>query len=240
MFPLLNSTARLFYQRSHVWRKSMSHDENWWCFRLICQQQNPLSCQGKTDKTLHEWKSNINNSEFRDTLDFEHIQRAWVFHSCVLSFSINNFYFKICYYYLLLFCSLFHAFSFSFTSQSLIPSTLPPLSYELCILALPYTCKKRLNRLLIYTWDLGINSWIEIMGLGSSCSLRDVDLGKRCCSAVWFPLWEESFSRFWGQNCGFLPESLNFFSNKKQAPKHTLLDSSELKIACLTAMHKRN
>lgn len=173
------------------------------------------------------------------TLNFEHILRAWVFHFRDLKVSIINF-LLICNYYLLLFCSLFHVFSFSFTSKSLIPSALLPLTRELCILALPYTCKKRFNRLLIYTWDLGINSWIGIMGLGSSCSLRDVDLGKCCCSALWFPLWEESFSQSWGQKCSFLPESLSFFCNKKQAPQHTLLDSSGLKIVRLTAMHKRN
>lgn len=88
----------------------------------------------------------------RYSLNFEHILRAWVFHSCAIPLSI--FFLNL----LLLpfaFLQSLLCLLISFMSQSLIPSALLPLTHELCFWALPYTCKKRLNRLLIYTWDFG-------------------------------------------------------------------------------------
>lgn len=116
--------------------------------------------------------------------------------------------------------------------QLLIPSGLSPPALWALHLTLSYTCKKRVNKLLAYTLDLGMNFCVGVMGLGSSYSLKDIGLGKQCCSTIWSPLSEGSFSPIYS----FLPESINLVFSKRRITKHTLWHGSRFKMACLISI----
>lgn len=141
MFPPIKQHRQVVLPKTKIPCLEKVHVPQWELVVLQAHLPAAKPTHRSGEEWQEEWKSNINNFEFRDTLLI--LSTSWGYEFSTLVLSHWAFLKKICYYYLLLFCSTFHVFSFYFMTQSLIPSALPPLTHELCVSALPYTCKKR-------------------------------------------------------------------------------------------------
>lgn len=83
--------------RFHGWWKSLCHNKNWRCCRLICQQQKTPSCQEKINTKK---KRQIETTFPRYSFNYDHTLMMWVFQYCIIVFIIVPFapFWDLCYY----------------------------------------------------------------------------------------------------------------------------------------------
>lgn len=217
MFPPLKQHRQVVLPKTKIPCLEKVHVPQWELVALQAHLPAAKPTHRSGEDWQEEWKSNINNSEFRDTLLI--LSTSWGYEFSTLLLSHCAFFLK---YAIITFCfSAVPSMSSHFISWA---SHWFPLHFFPSLMSFAFEHFSTLVRrdltwrLLICTWDLGMGSWIGIMGLGSSCSLWDVDLGKNCCSAVWFPLWEESFSQSWDQNCSFFTWKPQLFLQQETGP----------------------